>query len=115
MKTASVLSFGLLSWQVLAGPLPAEKAERDTSTGCKTFKTDSNFPSQAEWMAVSSSMKTSEGPGRPDYHFTALSSADVVASMKFVAKHNLRISILNSGHDFLGRYENYIIYILDVN
>jgi hypothetical protein len=40
----------------------------------------------------------------PDYTYEVKSVASVQRAVRFAAKHNIRISILNSGHDFLGRY-----------
>ncbi|RPA72268.1 FAD binding domain-containing protein [Ascobolus immersus RN42] len=39
----------------------------------------------------------------PIYSIKALETSDIVAGVKFASKHNIRISIRNTGHDFLGR------------
>jgi hypothetical protein len=109
MKSYSLLTALLCALPLNAFPttLDEEGLEKRASAGCKTFKTDASFPSAAEWKALSPNIKTSEGPNRPDYHLSAQSSADVQAAMKFAAKHNIRLAILNSGHDFLGRFDTF--------
>lgn len=45
------------------------------------------------------------GQGKfPDYALAARSAEDVSKGLKFAAKHNIRVVIKNTGHDFLGRY-----------
>jgi hypothetical protein len=39
----------------------------------------------------------------PKYTVNASSSQDIVGAVKFSQEHNLRISIKNTGHDYLGR------------
>jgi FAD/FMN-containing dehydrogenase len=40
---------------------------------------------------------------RPDYRFTATTVADVEKAVQFVTKYNLRLTIINTGHDYQGR------------
>lgn len=81
-----------------SGPVPS---------GCKVISGDAGFPKDADFKAalpgVVALPKTPDAP-RPDYQFTAKTYADVQAAVKFAAKYNIRLSVLNSGHDFLGRY-----------
>jgi hypothetical protein len=39
----------------------------------------------------------------PDYRIEPTTAAEVRSAVLFAKKHNIRVSILNSGHDFLGR------------
>jgi hypothetical protein len=41
----------------------------------------------------------------PAYAVAAKSPKDVSDGLKFAARHNLRVVVKNTGHDFLGRYE----------
>jgi hypothetical protein len=40
----------------------------------------------------------------PDYIYEVKTVSSVQRAVRFVAKHNIRLSIINTGHDFLGRY-----------
>lgn len=76
--------------------------------GCKIISTDSGFPNLAAVQATlpgTHALEKSATEPRPDYHFAPKTYAEVQAAVKFAAKHNIRLSLLNSGHDFLGRYE----------
>jgi hypothetical protein len=40
------------------------------------------------------------------YAVAATSVQDIAAGMKFASDNNLRVSVRNTGHDFLGRYDS---------
>jgi hypothetical protein len=74
--------------------------------GCKKLPTDADWPSadvvQEElpgWEAPMPDGKMKH----PDYIYEAKSVNSVRRAVKFASKHNIRLSIINSGHDFLGR------------
>lgn len=46
--------------------------------------------------------KVTAGKQHPQYRLEATNVQDVIAAVKFAKEHNIRISILNSGHDFQG-------------
>lgn len=84
------------------------KAKTTTPAGCRKLDTDVDWPTEAQWkQALPGIIKRSttlpKGVRRPDYRFRAEKYADVQAAVKFCAKNNIRLTIINSGHDFLGR------------
>ncbi|KAF2402488.1 FAD-binding domain-containing protein [Trichodelitschia bisporula] len=99
-----------------AGPAPAiaptgaVAGKTVTPAGCKALNSDADFPTLAEVRAVLPEAEPrpvpkgfSLGGKRPDYLVRAETVADVQAAVKLAAKRNLRLSVINSGHDFLGR------------
>lgn len=87
--------------------VPAPSPTGAAPTGCKVIAGDAGFPNAAAFSAalpgVVALPKTPDAP-RPEYQYTVKTYADVQAAVKFAAKYNIRLSVLNSGHDFLGRY-----------
>jgi FAD/FMN-containing dehydrogenase len=83
----------------------------ETDPSCKVLSGDAAWPSLQVW--------TTELPGvtpiekeqssdltahrRPDYQLIATKVEQVQSAIKFTAKYNIRLSIINSGVDFLGR------------
>lgn len=73
---------------------------------CKVLPADSNWPSTEIWKESLKGVQArgkDAADGSPDYRFNANTVEKVQVAVKFAAKHNLRLSILNSGHDFVGR------------
>lgn len=75
--------------------------------GCKKLSVDADWPTKdildAElpgWEPRMAGQKAQH----PDWTYQVKSVSSVQRAVQFAAKHNVRISILNSGHDFLGRY-----------
>jgi hypothetical protein len=101
----------------IASPKPAspaaqtvslEKGKTTTPPGCRKLSSDVDWPMRAEWRKalpeVSARSKTlAAGVYRPDYKVRAENYGDVQAAVKFAAKNNIRLTVINSGHDFLGR------------
>jgi hypothetical protein len=73
---------------------------------CKKLKTDADWPSidviNAELPGWEEPMPDGKKK-HPDYIYEAKSVASVQRAVKFAAKHNVRLSIINSGHDFMGK------------
>jgi hypothetical protein len=85
--------------------LPVVVANSTTAPeGCKLKDTDKGFPVPALWNTISPNIKTREGVNRPDYHLSVKTLEEVQNAVKFAAKYNIRLTMVNSGHDFLGRY-----------
>jgi hypothetical protein len=113
MRLQSILTLSavLSALPGLAEEAPAARPEATTivadsttaPAGCKFKDTDKGFPAAAEWKTISPNIKTREGPNRPDYHLSVKTLLDVQNAVQFAAKHNVRLSIVNSGHDFLAR------------
>jgi hypothetical protein len=75
-------------------------------SNCKRLPIDSDWPSvevlNAElpgWEPWMPNQKLKH----PDYIYDVKTVASVQKAVRFAAKYNIRISIINSGHDFLGR------------
>jgi hypothetical protein len=74
--------------------------------GCKKLSTDADWPSKEVWDAELPGWENSmadPGMKHPDVVYEVKTKGSVAKAVKFVAKHNVRLSILNSGHDFLAR------------
>ncbi|KAI5855468.1 hypothetical protein BZA05DRAFT_370419 [Tricharina praecox] len=75
-------------------------------TGCCLLHTDADFPTPAEWASALPGVQPPTPFGthaRPDYVLRATCVAQVQSAVRFAAARNIRLSVLNSGHDFLGR------------
>jgi hypothetical protein len=76
-----------------------------TPNGCRKIATDSDWPTPDQWRAalpeVEPSMK--KNGSHPDYVLRAETVNDVQQAVKFCAKNNIRLTVINSGHDFMGR------------
>ncbi|KAF1983079.1 FAD-binding domain-containing protein [Aulographum hederae CBS 113979] len=78
-----------------------------TPDGCRALNTDQGWPSPAEWEAAMPGVLPRKiakgGPARADYRYTVRSSEDVEKAVQFAAKHNIRLTMINTGHDYHGR------------
>jgi hypothetical protein len=88
--------------------IPKTTAKLPAPANCFKLSTDADWPSQQVWstelkgfeVTKSSAVK---GWKSPDYTYEASKASHVQNAVKFAAKHRVRISIINSGHDFMGR------------
>jgi hypothetical protein len=80
---------------------------KSAPAGCKVLPSDKEWPAKAAWLAKVPSgvsrAQTKDNLKHPDYRVDAKTTEEVVAAVRFAAENNIRLSILNSGHDFLGR------------
>jgi FAD/FMN-containing dehydrogenase len=107
---ASILFFALA--QIAVG------IQTITPPGCKKLSTDAEWPTSAEWKAAMPEVeahKQTAGSRHPDYVLQAESYKDVQAAVQFCAKNNIRLVIITSGHDFLGRNDASSGLTLDVS
>lgn len=77
-----------------------------TPDGCKVLSSDSNWPAPEEWTSALPDVTPGEASSeftRPDYHLAVEEVASVQAAINFTAENNIRLTLVNSGHDFLGR------------
>jgi FAD/FMN-containing dehydrogenase len=89
-----------------------------TPEGCKKLSTDSGWPATVEWKAAMPEVEVHKqvaGARHPDYVLRAESYKDVQNAVKFCAKNNIRLVIITSGHDFLGRNDAPSGLTLDVS
>lgn len=79
----------------------------ETPGDCKLLPSDAQWPALAAWktaiprVAVRGHLKA--GKTAPDYKILASTAAEVQQAVKFASDNNIRLTVLNSGHDFLGR------------
>lgn len=104
MKFSSVLSIALA---VLTYGVQATR-KTTTPAGCKKLNTDTDWPSPEAWHSalpgvIPSPNKTDRWGPLPDYRLQAKSIEDVQAAVRFAKEHNIRLTILTTGHDQLGR------------
>lgn len=88
---------------LLAGSLAAAQV---APSGCRALPGDASWPADATWKSALPGVEArgaQTDAKRPDYRFDATSADDVAKAVKFAAQNNVRLSVLNSGHDFLGR------------
>jgi hypothetical protein len=75
-------------------------------SNCKKLPIDSDWPSEETWKTELQG-STKRGPQKkwttPDYTYLGNTVAKIQTAVKFAAKHSVRLSILSSGHDFIGR------------
>jgi hypothetical protein len=104
-----ILSLLLLqSASVFSAPLDDLTAVQKlpAPVGCKKLPIDADWPSPD---VVKEELPGAEEPmpdgvkKHPNYIYEVRTVASVQRAVRFVAKHNVRLSIINSGHDFLGR------------
>ena len=77
-----------------------------TPEGCKVLSSDTNWPAPEEWTSALPDVTPREANAevtRPDYHLMVEDVASVQAAVNFTAENNIRLTFVNSGHDFLGR------------
>jgi FAD/FMN-containing dehydrogenase len=71
------------------------------------LRTDKEWPPSSAWKAALPNILTrgvaKDGLQHPDYRIEPTTPAEVQAAVRFAAKNRIRVSVLNSGHDFLGR------------
>jgi FAD binding domain len=90
-----------------------------TPPGCRALKSDEGFPAQGVWAkalpGVESIPAQSSGLKHPDYRFVAKSATDVEKAVTFATTNNVRISIINTGHDYMARNDAPSGLLLDVS
>jgi FAD/FMN-containing dehydrogenase len=76
----------------------------DTPPGCKRLASDRGWPEDYIWRkALPDVFKKLKGTEAPDYFFQAQNVADVQKAINFARDHNVRLSVIGTGHDFIGR------------
>jgi hypothetical protein len=103
-----------------AAPVPATATKIKTPAGCNALSSDIDFPPEAVFKkafpsVIARSKTLAAGVGAPDYKIRAKTYKDVQDAVKFAAKHNLRLSVITSGHDFLGRNDAPSGLVVDVS
>lgn len=75
--------------------------------GCRKLSTDRDWPAPEAWQAGIPGVILQNGSdvhgSLPDYRIRAKSISDVQAAVRFASEHNIRLSVITTGHDQLGR------------
>lgn len=91
-----------LQWANGRPKIPTSNPRAQFAADCKVTATDAAWPTEDVWkkampkVAVRGNLKA--GVTAPDYKVMATNSQEVIQAVKFAAEHNVRLSILNSGH-----------------
>ncbi|KAJ4300816.1 hypothetical protein N0V90_002904 [Kalmusia sp. IMI 367209] len=88
---------------LLSITLCAQSRVTTTPAGCRKLKTDVDWPSHAQWEAalpgvIATNGSDIHGP-LPNYRLQAKSVEDVRKAVRFAKDHNIRLSVLTTGHD----------------
>ncbi|KAF2395824.1 FAD-binding domain-containing protein [Trichodelitschia bisporula] len=75
--------------------------------GCRVLATDADWPAPDVWKAELKGTEPIESGVKkhPNFIYEASRVEHVQRAVRFAAKHNVRLSIINSGHDFMGRQD----------
>jgi hypothetical protein len=88
-------------------PSPDKALTPNSSTapqGCKLLASDKGFPADNVWKAAfPNAFKKMKGTEGPDWWVQATSIGVVQKAVTFAKEHNVRLSVISTGHDFMGR------------
>jgi FAD binding domain len=91
-------------------PVRALLPSADTPEGCKRLAGDESWPAPDIWIkeipGVVPRGTSKNQQKHPDYRITAKNVEDVQRAIRFASKYNVRVSIINSGHDYMGRNDS---------
>src|ERR1700760_4239996 len=83
----------------------------EAPTGCKLLPSDKGWPSDDIWRKTFlGAYKKLKGTLGPDWMFQVKSVEDVQKAVNFAREHNVRLTVISTGHDFHGRLENVFIW-----
>jgi hypothetical protein len=87
---------------------PKTTSNSPAPANCLKLSTDADWPSAQVWATELKGNEprkpsTKKGWTSPDYIYEASKASHVQTAVRFAAKHKVRLSIINSGHDFMGR------------
>jgi FAD/FMN-containing dehydrogenase len=81
-------------------------ASKTVASRCKAIPGDPGWPSSETWKNELPTAKRQPAKGKQKhatYRIDVKTVDEVQRAVKFAGKHNVRLTLLNSGHDFLGR------------
>ncbi|KAI6715417.1 FAD binding domain-containing protein [Diplocarpon mali] len=110
MKSHTLLPLVISSILVAAAPQTYEQ-QGIAPAGCRKLSTDADWPAPEVWAAaipgvVPNSVKGTDkvtAGGVSDYRIRARSAQDVQNAVRFASQHNIRIAVITTGHDQVGR------------
>ncbi|KAJ0267751.1 hypothetical protein COL940_014066 [Colletotrichum noveboracense] len=88
-------------------------------TGCSKLHTDDDWPVVEEWQAklpgiIKQTLSDANGL-LPDYRIRAKSYSEVQDAVRFAASNNIRLTVITTGHDELGRSDAGSGLIIDLS
>ncbi|EXK25037.1 hypothetical protein FOMG_18279 [Fusarium oxysporum f. sp. melonis 26406] len=90
-----------------------------TPIGCLKLSTDHDWPSPKVWEDAIPGVIRQNGSdtygGLPNYRIRAESTSDIQAAVRFASKYNVRLSVITTGHDQLGRSDAGSGLIIDLS
>jgi hypothetical protein len=69
-------------------------------SSCLALPGDASWPATSVWREAMPEVEKPKPKGafkHPDYRLEATTTGEVVAAVKFAKKHNIRLTVLNSG------------------
>jgi hypothetical protein len=96
------------------------RCQNDTApNGCRKLHTDIDWPALEVWQAalpgvVQGNSSDSNGP-LPDYRFRVENACDVQTAVNFAREHNIRLTVITTGHDQQGRSDAGSGLIIDMS
>jgi FAD/FMN-containing dehydrogenase len=102
MRTATTCALLLLA---IVSAVSSQQFNLSTAS-CKTILGDESWPEKSVWRKAMPEIELQKAKAnwkQPNYRLDATTIDEVSAAVKFTNEHNIRLSILNSGHDFIGR------------
>lgn len=104
MKFPLLLQFTIV---LLSEVLHAQPNTTTTPSGCRKLNTDIDWPDVEIWKAALPGVVATNGSDKwgptVDYRLQAKSVADVQNAVRFAKEHNIRLTVLTTGHDQLER------------
>jgi hypothetical protein len=106
------LLFQLSAHQIIvtastAAPFSSNTTKLPAPPNCRKLPIDADWPSEEIWKSelkgAEPLMEQKQKIKHPNYIYEASTVVHVQNAVNFAAEHNVRLSIINSGHDFLGR------------
>jgi hypothetical protein len=77
----------------------------DAPAGCKLLSSDKGWPADSTWRgAFPGVYKKLKGTYGPDWMVQVKTVADVQKAVNFAREHNVRLTVISTGHDFIGRF-----------
>jgi FAD/FMN-containing dehydrogenase len=102
---------------LLAVSAASHAAPNGTTTpeGCRKLKSDTDWPTLTAWKAsIPGVIAGNAGPQGPDYRIQAKDFAEVQNAVKFATKNNIRVTIITTGHDQIGRSDSSSGLLIDL-
>jgi hypothetical protein len=87
-------------------PAVAPPVQTPTSPACRRIAGDEGWPADEIWKEALPgviAVARKKEDNHPNYRYSARNHGDIQAAVNFATEHHVRLSVIASGHDFLGR------------